>query len=160
MNCTRLVSSDSAAARARTSSVFATPGHALEQHVAAAEQGDHQAGDGGVLADDGLADLVLQRAQRLAGVGVAARTRSRSADLPLEGVEVVGEPHQRAVVGRCGTVQERCDVRPGPAGAGGDRGDDGRRLGPARQAERRCRAGSRTPARNASAACPRAPLRR
>ena len=64
---------DSAPARVRTSSVLATPGHALHQHVPAAQQGDEQPGDGGVLADDGLGDLGADGGQPLAaprsGVG-------------------------------------------------------------------------------------------
>ena len=43
-----------------TSSVLARPGHADEQAVAAAEQGHEQLLDDLVLADDDLADLVLE----------------------------------------------------------------------------------------------------
>ena len=35
-------------------------GHALEEDVAVGEEGDEQALDGGILADDGLADFVAQ----------------------------------------------------------------------------------------------------
>ena len=66
VNCTRLVSTERAAARVRTSSVLAVPGHALHQHVAAAQQRDEQAGDRGVLADHGLADLGAHRDEPLA----------------------------------------------------------------------------------------------
>ena len=64
-------------------------GHALEQHVAAAEQRDDQPGDGGVLADDGLGDLGPQGAQRLAGVRCIGRRsclRSVRRRLGREGV--------------------------------------------------------------------------
>ncbi len=40
-------------------------GHALEEHVTAAEKGDHEAADDGVLTDDGLGDLGAQGEQRL-----------------------------------------------------------------------------------------------
>ena len=46
------------------------PGHALDEHVSAAQQPDEQAGDGGVLADDGLADLGPQARQPRARVVV------------------------------------------------------------------------------------------
>ena len=49
-------------------------GHALEQHVAAAQQRDHQAGDGGVLADHGLGHLGAQRDSAAPG-GLAGRAR-------------------------------------------------------------------------------------
>ena len=42
-------------------------GYAFEEHVAAAEQGDDETGDGGVLADHGLGDLGAQRFQGGAG---------------------------------------------------------------------------------------------
>ncbi len=67
MNWTRLVSSRRAAARARTSSVLATPGTPSMQHVAAAQQGDDQPGDGRVLPDDGLGDLRADGAEGGAG---------------------------------------------------------------------------------------------
>ena len=82
VNCTRLVRTESAAARLRTSRVLATPGNALHQHVPAAEQRDQQAGHRGVLADDGLGHLgahgsqtgaclvARQRAGRGSGLGV------------------------------------------------------------------------------------------
>ena len=47
---------------------FGDAGHALEQHVAAAQQCDHQSADDGVLADDCLGDLGPQRHQLGAGV--------------------------------------------------------------------------------------------
>ena len=53
-------------------------GHALHQHVAAAQQRHEQAGDRGVLADDGLGDLAPDRGQPLAGVRSRWLRRSRS----------------------------------------------------------------------------------
>ena len=44
-------------------------GDAFEQDVAAAQQGHDEAGDGGVLADDGLGDLGAQGLQGGAGAG-------------------------------------------------------------------------------------------
>ncbi len=111
MNCTRLKSSCSAAARVRTSSVLATPGNAFQQHVAAAQQRDHQAADHGVLADDRLGDLAAQGQQRIS-CGVRRRRRSvlwaesRLSDLPFDVVEFVGEVDQVGVGGR-GRAEQR-----------------------------------------------------
>ena len=49
----------------RTVSVFARPGHALEQHVAAREQRDEQPLEHRVLADDDALDLVQRLLERL-----------------------------------------------------------------------------------------------
>ena len=56
-------------------------GHALEEHVTAAQQRDDEAGDRGVLPDDGLADLGAQREERgtRLGPGIGGqRRRGRS----------------------------------------------------------------------------------
>ena len=57
MNWTRLVSRLERLAERAHQQRLRDAGHALEQHVAAGEQRDDQAGDGAVLADHGLADL-------------------------------------------------------------------------------------------------------
>ncbi len=44
--------------------------HPLEQHVAAGEQGDEEAGDGAILSDDGLADFGADAGEGLAEFGV------------------------------------------------------------------------------------------
>ena len=67
VNCTRLVSTASAAASERTSSVLATPGTPSISTCPPDEQRDEQPGDGGVLADHGLGDLGADPVQRLAG---------------------------------------------------------------------------------------------
>ena len=69
MNCTRLVSSASAAARRADEQRLGDAGDALEQDVPAAEQRDDEAGHRGVLADDGLGDLAAQGEQGGAGLG-------------------------------------------------------------------------------------------
>ena len=67
VNCTRLVSTDERRGEGAHQQRLGDAGHALHQHVAAAEQRDEQAGDGGVLADDGLADLGAHGGEPLAG---------------------------------------------------------------------------------------------
>ena len=83
-----------------------------------AQQGDDEPGDGGVLADDGLATSVRSRISALAGGSAASLVGgasgggheghgwSRSAYLRFEGVQLVGERHEGRVVLRFGTVQE------------------------------------------------------
>ena len=75
VNCTRLVSTSSAAAEGAHEQRLRDAGHALEQDVPAAEQGDEQPGDGGVLADDGLAHLGAHGEQGGTGaLGVGGRS--------------------------------------------------------------------------------------
>ena len=69
----RLVSRPSAVAERAHEQRLGDAGNALEQHVAAREQGDEQAGHGAVLADDGLADLEAHAVHRLAQRGVVRR---------------------------------------------------------------------------------------
>ena len=96
--------------------------HAFEQHVAAAQQRDHQSADHGVLTDDGLGDLGAQRQQRVRAVsdvaarhpcpiGVCATAASRLCDLPFDVVEFVGEVDQFGVGGRRRTEQRVPDRR-------------------------------------------------
>ena len=65
VNWIRAKSPPTTVAKLRTASVFATPGHALEQAVALGEQADHQLLDHVLLADDDpldLADRVAEHA--------------------------------------------------------------------------------------------------
>ena len=107
-------------------------GHALHQHVAAAEEGDEQAGHGGVLADDGLAHLVPDGEQplakcvvrRVAGaggdVGHPRRTSLSSCG------EFLGELDQALVRARDGGLvgEEGADLLLGAAEVPGDGLDD------------------------------------
>src|SRR5207342_492370 len=63
--------------------------------------------------------------------------RSRVADLPLEGVEVVGEPHERGVVGWWPTVEEAAHDGCGRAGPAGDHVDERCGVGPSGQPDER-----------------------
>ena len=62
VNCTRLVSTRQRRGEAAHEEGLGDAGDALEQDVALREQGDEQARDGGVLADDGLGHLGADRA--------------------------------------------------------------------------------------------------
>ena len=130
-------------------------GDALDEDVAAAQQGDDEAGDHGLLADDGLADLDGDALQGRAGVRRARRgppsvppsgrpPRARPpavrscrscpgrccspvCHLSLESVQVVGEPDQARVVGRVGALQEQPHLHGvAPRGRGGQAGHRGR----------------------------------
>ncbi len=81
-------------------------GNALEQHVASAQQRDHQAADDCVLPDDGLADLGTQGQQRIScgfsagGAAPWCAVESRCSDLPFDVVECVSKVYQVGVGGR------------------------------------------------------------
>ncbi len=75
VNWTRLVPTSSEAARAAHEEGLGDAGHPLEEDVAAAQQRDEQPRDGGVLADDGLGDLVAdpdERGRAASSAGSAA----------------------------------------------------------------------------------------
>ena len=78
-------------------------GHALEQDVAAAEQRHEQAGDGGVLADDGLGHLGPHGQQRGAGAlgvgGAGAGRHGGGAEARRRGRRAPGIRPRRAGVG-------------------------------------------------------------
>ena len=79
VNCTRLVLDVERGGEAADEQRLGDARHALEQDVAAAEQGDEQPGDRGVLADDGLGHLGAHGEQRRAGaVGPSPRRRRRA----------------------------------------------------------------------------------
>ena len=87
MNCTRLVSRSSAADERPHEQRLGDAGHALEQHVAAAQQRDDQAADGGVLPDDRLGDLGAHGAE--GGAQLLGRLGARGggcASRPTEGL--------------------------------------------------------------------------
>ena len=89
VNCTRRVSHRERAGEAAHEQRLGDAGHALHQHVAAAEQRDEQPGDRGVLADDGLGHLGAYGGQPLA----ARRGLVAGSVRPTAGA-------RRAVVGR------------------------------------------------------------
>ena len=143
MNCTRVVSSCSDRGQRADEQRLRDAGHALEQHVAAAEQGDDEAGDGGVLPDDGLADLGADaraappgRCRRPAR-GVARRVRLSPGHgwVSMRGSVTVAASFRS--VRRCRAVSSPPDVRGCRAGRRAPRGRRRRRV--------RCRAGSRAP---------------
>ena len=79
VNWTRLKSRSSAARERPDEQRLGDAGDALQQHVAAAEQRDDQAGHHGVLADDRLGDLAAQRRQRRTGLLARRRVSSGTA---------------------------------------------------------------------------------
>ena len=91
--------------------------------MTADEQGDDQAADDAVLADDGLAHLGAQRVQGLAGVSGAACLGvgrlglvSLTSVAPLlDPVQVVGQGDERSLVGGHPTVEEAPSPLPGRA---------------------------------------------
>ena len=162
VNCTRRVCTDSAAARLRTSRVLATPGHALHQHVPAAQQRDQQAGHRGVLADDGLGHLGANGAQRARGrpgwsvvvvIGVTPLCRARRAVGP-------GRPGRgrRGVGAACGPSRASISStgRPLLAATSATSRSGRTRRGRCSRSARRARAA----ARSVSAAWVRSPARR
>ena len=92
VNWTRLKPSPLASANERAVSVFARPGHVLEQDVAVGEQAEQDQLELLALADDGALDLVDEAGAELGELAELHQTRSSAVTTRSSGASSMPEP--------------------------------------------------------------------